>query len=469
MTLPLPIPLSLDWKTWARQLSTALTTALDNVRWKTNEDSPAQNGTLLWDETTKQPVISLDGVWRPLAFGDDMEKYDAFGRMRVSNPETIFDSQMQYDLQPLLWVEKTAGAGATTHAPLESAADMAVGTASGDSVIRQTREFFRYQAGKSQQIVCTGVLGTSQANTNKLIGYGETENGVFFGQDGGGTYVLLRSSGSDTRKVYQADWSEDIMDGSGTSGITADWTKTQIFTIDLGGFGVGQVRMGLVVAGEFITAHRFLNANLETTTYMTTANLPIRYEITNTGAAAGAASLKQICSQVSTEGGMDNLQAFPFAAGQNAVNIPNGQGNATMLFAQRQQLTFNSIENRGLFQPSGFEILATGGTVYVETHYQPTPDTTETWAAVDAASFMDTSTDIGTGYTDGVIVGRAIAAAGSAGGRNSSGGTETRGFTGRLPFGLDIDGADPVILGYSFYALTNGVTADINFFWKEIR
>ena len=470
MSAVTPPPVGPDWRVWARQLSAQLARNVSRLIYRSSGDSATDDGIIMWDSANGYPVVSYNGVWKPLAYGQGMENLDAFGRLRVSNPETVFDSQMQYDTQPLLWVEKLVGAGTVTHLPDESAADLTVPVTSGASVTRQTREFFRYQPGKSQQIFCTGVLGTAQTNTNKLIGYGETKNGVFFGQDGGGTYVLLRSNStgsiSDARKVYQADFNKDTLDGTGPSGVTADWSKTHIFTIDLEWLGVGQVRMGIVIEGQLITVHTFTNANTETTTYMTTANLPVRYEITNTGTAAAPSTLKQICSQVTTEGGSDNLQAFPFSRGANNVAIPNGAANAQMLFAQRHKLTFNGIENRGHFSPLRYEVNATGGTVYSEVHYIPILDGTETWTSDGPYSIMESSQDVGQGFTNGFVIESAAAPSGSG---RATGTTESRGLSNRLPYGLDIDGANAVVIGVTFYALTNNVTADVSFHWEEVR
>ena len=462
-----PLPLGNDWKTWGRQLTTTLGGALDNLRWKVDSDRPAQNGTILWDEATNNPVVAVDGKWLPLAYGDNMDqRYDAFGRLRVSDPVTIFDSQLQYDKQPLLWLEKTAGSASSTHLSDESAVDMDVTTSASDSIIRQTREYMRYQPGKSQFILCTGVMGAASTNTNKLIGYGDDENGLFFGQDGDGMYVVQRSSTSGSvvdTIVRQADWN-DPMDGTGTSGVTFDPTKANIFAIDLEWLGVGRVRMALNVDGVTYTAHEFLNANANTTTYMTTANLPVRYEITNTGAAT-ANTLKMICSQVTSEGGLDDLQKYPFATYQAGVSIPNGSGNAIMLFAARHAATFNSITNRGMFVPIGYELLATTGTVYSEVIYNPTI-TSGTWGAISSSSFMEGSIDIGTNFSGGEVID--IGITGSAG-RNKVGEVNPKGLSSRLPFGLDIDGANPVALGLRVHALANNVTADIAFHWAEIR
>lgn len=36
---------------------------------------------------------------------------DAFGRTRISEPETLFDSSFEYDLQPLFWDTSLSGGG----------------------------------------------------------------------------------------------------------------------------------------------------------------------------------------------------------------------------------------------------------------------------------------------------------------------------------------------------------------------
>jgi hypothetical protein len=106
------------------------------------------------------------------------------------------------------------------------------------------------------------------------------------------------------------------MNGSGPSGITLDLTKAQILYIDLEWLGVGTVRMGFVINGNFYVCHKFHHANLITSTYITTASLPLRYEITNTGATISESTLKQICSTVLSEGGYE-LNGL-----QQAIGIP---------------------------------------------------------------------------------------------------------------------------------------------------
>jgi hypothetical protein len=86
--------------------------------------------------------------------------------------------------------------------------------------------------------------------------------------------------------------------------------------MDLEWLGVGTVRIGFVINGNFYVCHKFNHANIIDTTYITTASLPLRYEITNTGATVGESTLKQICSSVLSEGGYE-LNGL-----QQAIGIP---------------------------------------------------------------------------------------------------------------------------------------------------
>jgi hypothetical protein len=96
------------------------------------------------------------------------------------------------------------------------------------------------------------------------------------------------------------------MDGSGPSGITIDLTKTQIFCVDFEWLGVGRVRFGFVVDGQIIYCHELLNANALSEVYMSTPNLPLRYEISNDGSGSSA-SMDHICTSIISEGGTQDL------------------------------------------------------------------------------------------------------------------------------------------------------------------
>lgn len=96
------------------------------------------------------------------------------------------------------------------------------------------------------------------------------------------------------------------MDGTGPSGVTLDLSKAQILIIDFEWLGTGRVRIGFIIDGNIFFVHEFNTANVLSVVYMSTPNLPLRYEIENTG-AGGATILEHLCSTVISEGGVDDL------------------------------------------------------------------------------------------------------------------------------------------------------------------
>jgi hypothetical protein len=243
------------------------------------------------------------------------QNLDAFGRLRVSNPTTLFDSKQLYDENPLFWDTALTGTGAIAHSIVNAATTLSV-TGAG-SVIRQTFMRFNYQPGKGQLIFLTGVFGAGVAGVVKRMGYFDGTDGLFFEQDGATLRVGKLKAGSATL-VDQASWNLDVMDGSGSSGLTLDPTKTLIFVIDFEWLGVGRVRMGVVIGGAVIYVHEFLHSNIETSVYMSTPNLPCRYEIVSAG---GTSDLVHICSSVISEGGVEEHGLLRYESlGADTVN-----------------------------------------------------------------------------------------------------------------------------------------------------
>jgi hypothetical protein len=243
---------------------------------------------------------------------------DAFGRLRVSEPFTLFDSSHRY-ADNNLWSTATATGGTTTFNANQGLIDLDVTAASGSEVIRETTKVFSYQPGKSLLVLNTFVMSPAKTGLRQRVGYYGAANGYYLEQNGSTVSFVERSSVSGAlvnTPVTQASWNVDPLNGTGPSGITLDLTKAQILFMDLEWLGVGTVRIGFVIDGNFYVCHKFQHANIIASTYITTASLPLRYEITNTGATSGASTLKQICSTVLSEGG------YELTGLQQAIGIP---------------------------------------------------------------------------------------------------------------------------------------------------
>ena len=245
---------------------------------------------------------------------------DAFGRLRTSSPLTLFDSSHRYK-DNNLWSGLVVGTGSTVgFVTAQGLVQIGIGTTAGCSVIRETTKVFSYQPGKSLQIMNTFVMNAPKTNLRQRVGYYGADNGMYLELDGDTLYFVERSLslGTETRKS-QHEWNIDTMLGAGhlnPSGITLDISKAQILWMDIEWLGLGTVRLGFVVDGKFIHCHSFHHANLITSTYITTASLPLRYEIANTGITTSISTIKQVCSTVISEGGYE-LRGL-----QQAIGVP---------------------------------------------------------------------------------------------------------------------------------------------------
>ncbi len=241
---------------------------------------------------------------------------DAFGRLRISNPFTLFEST-HFHRDNGLWNEDNTGSSSSSFDGNEGCIDLTIGASQGDSMIRETKKVFSYQPGKSLLVMNTFVMATPKNNLEQRVGYYNDDNGVYLEQFGSDVYFVKRSSVTGTRvntRIAQANWNGDKLDGTGASGHTLDLEKVQILYTDIEWLGAGSVRMGFVINGEFIIAHTFHHANIIDSTYMSTANLPIRYYIFQGSDADDSTQsvMKQICSTVISEGGY-TLQGRSYA------------------------------------------------------------------------------------------------------------------------------------------------------------
>lgn len=236
---------------------------------------------------------------------------DAFGRARISTPFTVFDSSLRYSDQLQKWSTANVGNSSSTFHNNLAHMSLQVGTNSGDSVIRESKRVMPYQPGKSLMTMQSFVMGEGKQNLCQRVGYFSSNNGIFVERANNITYIVKRSYTSGTiqeERVPQSDWNINKFDSGNYNFIKTNLNmdKAQVFWTDIEWLGVGSVRAGFLYNGYLVPAHTFHHANKESNVYMTTATLPVRYEVVNTGATDSASELKQICSTVMIEGGYES-------------------------------------------------------------------------------------------------------------------------------------------------------------------
>lgn len=280
-----------------------------------------------------------------------------FGWIRAAAPAYVFDAQLTYDLQPLLFEQVTNGSGATvTHDATNRCAVMTfTDTPTGGKAYMQQYEHNRYQPGRGQAAFITGNFIEHKANVLKWLKYGtgEAGNGVALESNGTGFQVTLYSDTAEgDQTVLQANWNLDKLDGTGASGITLQVSKGVIFFLDLQSLYYGRVRCCVDINGVATCFHEFKNANVLAKPYIQTANLPISAGMTCTGTVS--TTMNYTCCTVLSEGGQEDVGGFHFS---QEVSVTAASGARTHAISLQPKTTFNSITNRSKFVFEGFEIL----------------------------------------------------------------------------------------------------------------
>jgi len=315
---------------------------------------------------------------------------DAFGRLRTANAFTLFDSSHRYKDNGL-WSTASGTGGTTTFNANAGLVELAVTTTSGSEVVRESTKVFPYQPGKSLLVMSTFVMEPGKAGLRQRVGYYGASNGIYLEKNGVNSPAFVERNsvtGSVTEtSVAQTNWNQDKLDGTGPSGLTIDLAKAQILWMDIEWLGLGTVRIGFIINGKFIHCHSFHHANLINSTYITTASLPLRYEIKNITATASSSTLKQICSTVISEGGYE-LRGLQQAIG-TSITSPYSLATAGTFYPVIS-IRLKSTALDAIVVLSALSIMAAGGTAnYCWRIIESATTTGGTWVSAGSNSSVE--------------------------------------------------------------------------------
>ena len=401
----------------------------------------------LWWYMRGEVMSELTGTEaNPLFVDFPDQNHDAFGRLRFSDPETIFDSKQIFDNQPLLWDESLeSGTGITSaHSVNRASTKMTSTLNTAGTFTRQTYQCFNYQPGKSQLVIMTGILGETGGGTGvvRRAGQFDDDNGVFFEDDEGVFKVVCRSSVSGSpvdTKVAQSDFNLDKLDGTGPSGHTIDPSKAQILFMDYEWLGVGRVRFGFGFEGKTVYCHEFRNSNAVSSVYMSTPNNPLRYQMI-TQSTSAASTLEAICATVISEGG-SNARGVNRSASNDGTHVDANTQNtvyailgvrlkSSYIGATIDMISTNIAEHAGNNNYEWFMV------------HNPTVTGTFTYAdETNSAIQVARGAGAGATVTGGTRVG------GGHGSSSQKGGSDSSDIEDALGLGAAIDGTrDEVVL-----------------------
>jgi len=360
-----------------------------------------------------------------------------FGRMRVSSPMTMFDSKQIWTngVSDGFIVQKAIAGATLTYEQAKARTVMALNGGATDRAIRQSKVYFNYQPGKGQLIYQSFNMRGLQTGASKKVGYFDDNNGLFLNVTPTTVSFVRRTKTSGVvvdDAITQASWNIDPMNGAGPSRITLDTTKVQILVVEFEWLGAGIARLGFVIDGVTYFCHQFAAANISDVVYMSTPNLPLRWEIEAT-AGGSTGSLDAICGTVVSEGGASN-RATRRAASRGSTGIIT---NATPRPIIGIRLKDAAV--RGYVVISDFTALVTSnaqGLWSIVMNPTFTGGTGPTW--VSASTFMEYDISrTGTYNGDGVVIGTGYFsdAVDSIMVR-----LETDALNSVQPFGADLDG-----------------------------
>jgi hypothetical protein len=233
---------------------------------------------------------------------------DAGSRLRVSQLTTLMDGKILNSDNPFIWDNQGTGTG------LYAANKYNMSVTAGQFFVRQSKRFSPYYAGKSQIIECTFDNFQVEANVVKRVGYfssnavspfASTYDGFYLENNGTTIKLKAERAGVTTIDVDWTNWDNyDLISGY-------DWSTFTVIAFDFLWLGGAQLRIFLKTDLGFVLAHTVAYSGTATDVFILSPNQPIRYEIRST---TGTGSIRYICSQVSTEGSINE------AGYNNSVN-----------------------------------------------------------------------------------------------------------------------------------------------------
>lgn len=402
---------------------------------------------------------------------------DAFGRLKSSLPFTLGDYKhypgIGYNFNDVV----NAGGGVSLNAT-ESSVTLSTSSDVASYAIHQSKAYHPYQPGKSQEILCSFVLGSAQANVTKRVGYYDDRDGLFLEQTGDGELAFVTrsytSGASADSRAIRSGWNLDKCDGTGDSGFDLNVSKTQLLYIDFQWLGVGRVRFGFVHDGQVIIAHEEYHSNVLDKVYMTNPNLPIRSEVRNTGATTGG-SMDHICSTVISFGGYSETGVDFATANPEPRTTPSTGGTPYPVMAIRLKNSFKGQPNRAIARVNNVSLsVETQSVLYklvkVNSESALTFNGAAVWTSADADSAVEYCINA-TAYTGGSVLQAGFVPAGSSQNSLSPGtfGDISQSKKSSIAQNYDSDDSEIYIVSVQTTTTGNNVIADVSaaIQWRE--
>ena len=117
----------------------------------------------------------------------------AFGALAVAEPTPVFQYEFSYNINSKLWNNHSNNGTASIE---NNMMKLSTGAAANQSAVIESKVPIKYHPGQGSLIRFTGIFTTGVANSEQIIGVGETSDGFFFGYNGADFGILRRVGGN---------------------------------------------------------------------------------------------------------------------------------------------------------------------------------------------------------------------------------------------------------------------------------
>ncbi|MEI6870673.1 MAG: hypothetical protein WCL08_00185 [Verrucomicrobiota bacterium] len=225
--------------------------------------------------------------------------YDAAGRHRMSSLTTLFDGKTLNSDNTYIFDNVGTGTGAW------AANKYNMSVTAGQYFIRQAKRFSPYFSGKSHFVEATMDGFNFQAGVTKRFGYFSSstvapydtvKDGWWIENDGTKLSFIAQRAGVGTVNVPWTSWDNYNLVKD------VNFDNFNVWAFDFLWLGGAVIRIFLKTTTGFVLCHTYHYATSAKDVFILSPNQPIRYEIRSTG---GVGSFRYICSQVATEGSIN--------------------------------------------------------------------------------------------------------------------------------------------------------------------
>lgn len=278
--------------------------------------------------------------------------------------------------------------GSGTVSASARAAQVASGGASSSTAVLRSRYILPYKPGIGSCAILSAVFGSPAANNVQLIGVGNfntsvtptfanLQDGFFFGYNGttfgifwyyNSTLPASYTPGTPGGFIPKSSWNGDVMDGTGSSGVTLTTTDGNLYKIQYQWLGFGCIKFYIAnpADGSWILVHTIQYPNTDASTSLVNPFMYLWASSSNT------TNTSNITVQIMAMSGAIEGAVNHYNDTRNAVwhsgSVSSGSTNNFLTI--QNNATFNGLPNMVMVYPDFFVAMATGITSFTELRFQ---------------------------------------------------------------------------------------------------